>query len=162
RAVHKPDDRWSRRGDHRCRAGGVPDAARSAARRRRTRAALLLPRRCQRRRLLHAHTRATARERPRVLGRPSPRPARTTGASHDSRAPAPIEAMARVHLEQVIGACPDGPLMLGGYCNGGLVAYETARLLTAAGRRVERLVLIATDADTRFSRLRWPIAVASR
>src|SRR5262249_56015847 len=73
-----------------------------------------------------------------------------------------IEAMARVHLEEVIGACPDGPLMLGGYCNGGLVAYETARLLTAAGRRVERLVLIATDADTRFSQLRWPIAVASR
>jgi thioesterase domain-containing protein len=42
------------------------------------------------------------------------------------------------------------------------VAYETARLLTASGRRVERLVLIATDADTRFSRLRRPIAAAAR
>jgi len=81
---------------------------------------------------------------------------------HDRPAPTTIEAMARVHVEQLIAACPDGPLVLGGYCNGGLVAYETARLLTAAGRRVERLVLIATDADTRFRTLRRPIAAAAR
>jgi amino acid adenylation domain-containing protein len=81
---------------------------------------------------------------------------------HGRPAPTTIESMARVHVEQVIAACPEGPLVLGGYCNGGLVAYETARLLTAAGRRVERLVLIATDADTRFRMLRWPIAVAAR
>ena len=81
---------------------------------------------------------------------------------HGQPAPVTIEAMARVHAEQVFAACPDGPLVLGGYCNGGLVAYETARLLTAAGRRVEQLVLIATDADTRFSRLRRPIAAAAR
>jgi thioesterase domain-containing protein len=81
---------------------------------------------------------------------------------HGRPAPMTIEAMARVHVEQVIAACPEGPLVLGGYCNGGLVAYETARLLTAAGRHVERLVLVATDADTRFRALRWPIAAAAR
>jgi amino acid adenylation domain-containing protein len=81
---------------------------------------------------------------------------------HGRPAPTTIEAMARVHVEQVIAACPEGPLVLGGYCNGGLVAYETARLLTAAGRHVERLVLVATDADTRFRALRWPIAAAAR
>jgi amino acid adenylation domain-containing protein len=81
---------------------------------------------------------------------------------HGRPAPTTIEAMARVHVEQLIAACPEGPLVLGGYCNGGLVAFETARLLTAAGRKVERLVLIATDADTRFRRLRWPIAAAAR
>jgi len=81
---------------------------------------------------------------------------------HGQPAPATIEAMARVHVEQLIAACPDGPLVLGGYCNGGLVAYETARLLTAAGRRVERLVLVATDADTRFQWLRRPITAAAR
>ncbi|HEY3101336.1 MAG TPA: thioesterase domain-containing protein, partial [Methylomirabilota bacterium] len=81
---------------------------------------------------------------------------------HGRPAPVTIEAMARVHVEQVLAACPEGPLVLGGYCNGGLVAYETARLLTAAGRRVERLVLIATDADTRFRRLRGPITAAAR
>ena len=80
---------------------------------------------------------------------------------HGQPAPVTIEAMARVHVEQVLAACPEGPLVLGGYCNGGLVAYETARLLTAAGRRVERLVLIATDADTRFRRLRWPVAATA-
>src|SRR5439155_150061 len=63
---------------------------------------------------------------------------------HGRPAPMTIEAMARVHVEQVIAACPEGPLVLGGYCNGGLVAYETARLLTAAGRPVERPVLVAT------------------
>src|SRR5207248_3803027 len=81
---------------------------------------------------------------------------------HGQQAPVTIEAMARVHVEQVLAACPEGPLLLGGYCNGGLVAYETARLLTAAGRRVDRLVLIATDADTRFRRLRPPIAGVAR
>jgi len=80
---------------------------------------------------------------------------------HGQQAPVTIEAMARVHIQQVLAACPEGPLVLGGYCNGGLVAYETARLLTAAGRRVERLVLIATDADTRFRRLRWPVAATA-
>src|SRR5262249_862110 len=73
-------------------------------------------------------------------------------------APTTIEAMARVHLEQLLAACPEGPLVLGGYCNGGLVAYETARLLTAAGRRVERLGLLATGAHTRVRRPRRPIA----
>src|SRR5262249_28691796 len=81
---------------------------------------------------------------------------------HGRPAPTTIEAMARVHLEQLVGACPDGPLVPGGSCMGGPVGYETARLLTAAGRRVERLVLIATDADTRFHRLRRPIAAAAR
>jgi amino acid adenylation domain-containing protein len=81
---------------------------------------------------------------------------------HGRPAPTTIEAMARLHVEQLMAVCPEGPLVLGGYCNGGLVAYETARLLTAAGRRVERLVLIATDADTRFRTLRRPIAVAAR
>ncbi|HEV8583522.1 MAG TPA: amino acid adenylation domain-containing protein [Methylomirabilota bacterium] len=81
---------------------------------------------------------------------------------HGRPVPTTIEAMARAHVEQVVAAHPEGPLVLGGYCNGGLVAYETARLLTAAGRQVERLVLIATDADTRFHVLRRPIAAAAR
>jgi thioesterase domain-containing protein len=76
--------------------------------------------------------------------------------------PVTIEAMARVHADQLQAAQPEGPLVLGGYCNGGHVAYETARLLTAQGRRIERLVLIATDADTRFRTLRRPIAAAAR
>jgi amino acid adenylation domain-containing protein len=76
------------------------------------------------------------------------------------RAPS-IEAMARVHVEHVEAVAPAGPLLLGGYCNGGLVAWETARLLTARGRRVERVVLIAVDADTRFATLRRPLTRAA-
>ena len=52
-------------------------------------------------------------------------------------APPTIEAMAAAHLETLRAAQPHGPYRLGGYCNGGLVAYETARLLCAAGETVE-------------------------
>ena len=68
-------------------------------------------------------------------------------------APPTIEAMAAAHLETLRAAQPHGPYRLGGYCNGGLVAYETARLLCAAGETVEALVLVATAADRRWRRL---------
>ena len=76
--------------------------------------------------------------------------------------PPSIEAMARQHAADLAAVAPDGPLVLGGYCNGGLVAWETARLLTAHGRTVERVILLAADADTRFARLRRPVEVAAR
>jgi thioesterase domain-containing protein len=60
-------------------------------------------------------------------------------------------------LEQVAAGCcavirdlPDeGPLLLGGYCSGGVVAYEMARQLVAAGREVAALVLLNSEAP-------WP------
>jgi len=76
--------------------------------------------------------------------------------------PPSIEAMARVHAADLAAVAPEGPLVLGGYCNGGLVAWETARLLTAHGRTVERVILLAADADTRFTRVRRPLALAAR
>ena len=77
--------------------------------------------------------------------------------------PATIEAMAAEHLAQIRALQPHGPYFIGGYCNGGLTAYEVARALTDAGERVEPIVLIAADADTRFARLRAVLAgVAGR
>jgi thioesterase domain-containing protein/acyl carrier protein len=76
--------------------------------------------------------------------------------------PLSIEAMARQHVQDLVAVAPAGPVVLGGYCNGGLVAWEAARLLTAAGRRVERVILVAADADTRFAGLRAPLTSAAR
>jgi amino acid adenylation domain-containing protein len=73
-----------------------------------------------------------------------------TGGS--SPIPSTIEAMVDAHLDVVRGLQPRGPYRLAGYCNGGLVAYETARRLRDAGEAVELLALIAAAPVTRLRR----------
>jgi thioesterase domain-containing protein len=68
--------------------------------------------------------------------------------------PGTIEGMASVCLKAVTACQPRGPYILGGYCNGALVAWEMARVLEGRGERVELLVMIAAAADTRFCGLR--------
>jgi thioesterase domain-containing protein/acyl carrier protein len=63
-----------------------------------------------------------------------------------------IAEMARRHLEVLRRVQPSGPYRLGGYCNGGLVAFETARLLEAAGERVERLLVVQASAEAAYYR----------
>ena len=53
-----------------------------------------------------------------------------------------FEAMAAAHLEAIRTIQPQGPYALGGFCNGGLVAYEIARQLYASGQRVDLLFLV--------------------
>ena len=56
--------------------------------------------------------------------------------------PASIEEMAADRLPLILEAQPRGPYVLGGHCNGALVAFETARLLVNAGHRVDLVVMI--------------------
>jgi amino acid adenylation domain-containing protein len=56
--------------------------------------------------------------------------------------PPTIEAMATAYLKSVRAVQPEGPYLLGGWCNGGLVAYEMARQLHAEGQAVDLLVLM--------------------
>lgn len=56
--------------------------------------------------------------------------------------PATIEEMAAERLPVILEAQPKGPYVLGGHCNGALVAFETARLLVEAGHRVDLIVMI--------------------
>jgi amino acid adenylation domain-containing protein len=56
--------------------------------------------------------------------------------------PPTLEAMAAAHLESLRSVQPEGPYLLGGFCNGGVVAYEMARQLHAQGETVDLLVLI--------------------
>ena len=56
--------------------------------------------------------------------------------------PPAFEEMAAAHIEEMRTVQPEGPYLLGGFCNGGLVAYEMARQLHAQGQVVNLLVLI--------------------
>jgi amino acid adenylation domain-containing protein len=60
----------------------------------------------------------------------------------DLPVPPSIATIAAAHLEDVRAIQPDGPYLLGGFCNGGLVAYEMARQLHAQGQAVDLLVLM--------------------
>jgi amino acid adenylation domain-containing protein len=66
--------------------------------------------------------------------------------------PPTFEEMATAHLETLRRVQPEGPYLLGGYCNGALMAYEMARQLHAQGQAVDLLLLIDPDAPARH---RW-------
>ena len=55
-----------------------------------------------------------------------------------------IEDMASRYLAGVQAAAPSGPIRVAGYCHGGLAALDLVRRLEAAGRTVEKVVLIDT------------------
>ncbi|HTT87716.1 MAG TPA: amino acid adenylation domain-containing protein, partial [Acidimicrobiales bacterium] len=53
-----------------------------------------------------------------------------------------VEEMAAGHMDAIRSVQAEGPYRLGGFCNGGLLAYEMARQVEAAGEQVEFLGLI--------------------
>lgn len=66
-----------------------------------------------------------------------------------------IEEMAARHVAAIRSERPRGPYALGGFCLGGLIAFEVAQQLRAAGESVERLVIIDATVENRgFKRLR--------
>src|SRR6266567_3208116 len=58
------------------------------------------------------------------------------------RIPPTIKEIAAAHIEALRAIQPKGPYLLGGFCNGGLMAYEMARQLRAAGESLDMLLLI--------------------
>ena len=65
-----------------------------------------------------------------------------------------FEEVARAHVEAMRAIQPRGPYLLGGFCNGGLLAYEMARQLQAAGEQVDFLGLINPTPPVQFEALR--------
>jgi thioesterase domain-containing protein/acyl carrier protein len=55
-----------------------------------------------------------------------------------------VEEMAEAYLEEIRRMQPEGPYRLGGWSFGGLVAYEMARRLEAAGEEVALVALLDT------------------
>jgi thioesterase domain-containing protein len=68
-----------------------------------------------------------------------------------------IEEMASAYLAELRLLAPQGPYYLCGYCGGGIVAFEMARMLRAAGETVAFLGLIDTyrPDSVRLPRLPW-------
>ena len=67
--------------------------------------------------------------------------------------PRTIEAMATDRLRVLLDYQPAGPYVLGGYCNGGLVAFEMAQQMLEMGIKVDLLLII--DALAVNARYRW-------
>lgn len=64
--------------------------------------------------------------------------------SEDGESALSVERLAEQYVEQIQKERPLGPYVIGGVCFGGLVAYEMARQLTAAGHEVEQTILMET------------------
>ena len=64
-----------------------------------------------------------------------------------------VETIANSLMRQVLSIQPDGPYLLAGYCFGGIVAYEIARMLIESGCKVDHLFLIETPHPEPLRRL---------
>jgi amino acid adenylation domain-containing protein len=56
--------------------------------------------------------------------------------------PPTIEAMAEDYVQAILAIDPNGPYALGGFCIGGIVAFEVARQLERRGKTVAHVTLI--------------------
>jgi len=73
-----------------------------------------------------------------------------------------LEAIATAHIEAIREVQSRGPYRLGGYCNGGLLAYEMARQLERNGEQVEFLGLIDPSPPAESSRLQTACDAAQK
>jgi thioesterase domain-containing protein len=81
----------------------------------------------------------------------------------DPSIPTTIPELAAKQIEAIREVRPHGPYVIGGFCLGGLVAYEVAQQLTAAGEVVERLLIIdATLKNRRLRRMRRAVEFVGR
>ncbi|MGN6552597.1 MAG: amino acid adenylation domain-containing protein, partial [Verrucomicrobiota bacterium] len=72
-----------------------------------------------------------------------------------------IEAMAQSYLENVRAFQPSGPYYLGGYCFGGIVAFEMARRLQQQGEEVALLALInSAPPNSSYTKPGWRPSLA--
>ncbi|HEX5736738.1 MAG TPA: amino acid adenylation domain-containing protein [Blastocatellia bacterium] len=83
----------------------------------------------------------------RHLGKDQPFYALQPHGLNDEAVPPTIEEMAAHHIKTLREFQPEGPYLLGGHCNGGLIAFEMARQLAERGERIDLLALICTTGD---------------
>ena len=73
-----------------------------------------------------------------------------------------LETIAAAHIEAMRKVRPQGPYQLGGFCNGGLLAYEMARQLERGGEQVDFLGLIDPSPPVQSSLLRMVCDAAQK
>jgi surfactin family lipopeptide synthetase A len=76
------------------------------------------------------------------------------GLNGDGRLDTAVEEMASRYLREVTIAQPHGPYVLGGYCLGGIIAFEMAQQLSALGEKVDLVVMLDTYNPSLTSRTR--------
>jgi len=64
-----------------------------------------------------------------------------------------IEQMAKTYVDEILRVLPSGPLLLGGYCFGAVIALEMAHQIQEMGRAVECLIII--DPETLLNGPGW-------
>ena len=64
-----------------------------------------------------------------------------------------IRTVAARHVETILGSQPHGPYHLGGFCTGGIVAFETAAQLRARGHEVATLLLLDAQNPVFYKRI---------
>jgi amino acid adenylation domain-containing protein len=65
-----------------------------------------------------------------------------------------VEAMAKENVRYLVALQPEGPYLLGGFCSGGLVAYEMARQMEQQGLEVGIVILLDTAVLRHFGWLK--------
>lgn len=70
-----------------------------------------------------------------------------------------LESVASRYVAAMRAKCPSGPYMLGGYSSGGVVAFEMAHQLAAAGEEVGLLAMIDTSAPKTAAQALTPQAL---
>jgi len=97
------------------------------------------------------------RELARLLGQDQPFIAPVYPAPAGLPFPCGIEDIARYHVRSIRDVQPNGPYFLGGWCVDGLVAYEVAQQLKAAGEQVALLVLFDTGFEFGLANMPRPV-----
>ncbi len=64
-----------------------------------------------------------------------------------------VEKMAEDYIKELRTIQPEGPYQIGGFCNGGLFAYEIATQLSDAGQQVDLLALITPSVSGSTNKL---------
>lgn len=95
------------------------------------------------------------REFARALGPERPVSAFHLHGLHGDDVPSSIEAIAADNSAVLTRLWTDGPVYLGGFCLGGIIAFEMARQLTAQGRQIACTLLIDPPLVRPAGRLRW-------
>jgi thioesterase domain-containing protein len=72
--------------------------------------------------------------------------------------PDSVEEMAAERLRSIVEIQPAGPYHIGGFCGGGIIAYEMARQLHARGEQVAPLLLIDARPPNLAYRSDWALA----
>jgi thioesterase domain-containing protein/acyl carrier protein len=91
---------------------------------------------------LHGGVGLYCRKLARLIGQDQPFYAVISRDWDDDPSLVSVEAMAQENVKHLLAVQSEGPYLLGGYCHGGLIAYEMARQMEQQGLQVGPVILL--------------------